>query len=324
VLTSGRARRASIALTSALSALLAFGLIGLPCAAAAEDAPPSGDHVYRQMVEAMRAAPEPSTVRCALDVNSTWMEFDFANRDGGLTVSFGIPGDTAARRFLIGSDARTSTGYAERVDGRGVPLAAPISGPAGTRGPYPVTLAQVFRFVRTYGSGESPAASPSPSAAPANAPGTSEGSSADADPQLIGRVVAFTDFNYDVTNLGRESFEGHDVYHLHFAARREPRDHPLTDALVDTTTLLPRRLQADIQVSTAPAVHFAFTFDFDRSGDYWIARTSHVRSRIQLAFVRKSGTVDLRVVDEAFNEPFAVPGAPAGAPAGAPSGATPR
>jgi len=271
------------------------------------------------MIAAMNAAPEPATMRFALDFSSTSMSADFKRTDEGLAIIISLPGDSLSRRFRVGVDSRAQTGYVQRVDANDAPLGTPLAGTLGKRHRmYPITLLQVFRFVRTYGS-PSPSPSPTVPSVGSAAVSSSAGDTAQSERlRTIARVSAFEDYDYDVVNVGRTSYEGHGVYHLRFIPRHGLRDHPLRDAFVDTTTMLPRQMQADFQVGAMPSGHFAFTFGFAQSGAYWIATTNHVSARAQLAFILKSGTLEAHVSDVVFDQPLAVPTATTPAPTPAP------
>lgn len=279
--------------------LLLSCLFAIPAPTAAEDTLLSGDHIYRQMIAAMSASPEPQTLRCRIDSNSKWITFSMATYGRSLGSLFTIPGNTETRHYVIASDTAGLRGYAERIDPAGTIIAGPISGTIDAAQPYlhPLTLAQVFGFVRTYGaSGSSTAPSPLPS-----------GDAGDSGAAVIGRVRTFTDYTYAVTNLGRETLDGAAVYHLHFVPRHGSAGHPLTDVLVDTATLLPLRMESDILASATPAVHFLFRFDFARVGAYWIAASQRVQGRVAFGPIRRTGTVDLIVTDAVFDAPIDVP-----------------
>jgi hypothetical protein len=120
-------------------------------------------------------------------------------------------------------------------------------------------------------------ASPSPSASPnpmaSHPPDTPGG----ATTEVLGSVTVEASRFYDITLIGVENENGHEVYHLHLHARQNIPDHPLTDLSIDTTTYLVRAAHAEVTLrGVIFALGVAVDVAYEPVGAYWLLDDLHV------------------------------------------------
>lgn len=123
-------------------------------------------------------------------------------------------------------------------------------------------------------------ASPSPSASPnpmASSPPDTPGG---ATTEVLGSVTVEASRFYDITLVGIENENGHDVYHLHLHAREDIPDHPLTDLYIDTATYLVRAAHAEVTLrGVIFALGVAVDVAYEPVGTYWLLDDLHVHGK---------------------------------------------
>jgi len=263
------------------SLAIAFAAGSGPTRAFASDssaAAPRAEDIYLRAMRAMRAQPQPNYVIFRADY---WAR-NAAVRctaDDGLDISL-HHGDSfsAFRVWYRVADGRSVTvdpkTRARCDDG--------LIEPAGAQ-------------VEALGQG-----TPAPTAT-ASSTGRSSG------PPLIGTVRVEAVHFYRVTLAGIETIDGHPAYHLELHAYRNPFDHPLTDLWVDTSSLLIRRLQAEVSVHLLIAsARGSFVASFERSGPYWLLDNEHIEFAANATLVHVRSTINVRASEFAF--PTDLPG----------------
>ncbi|MGC2129440.1 MAG: hypothetical protein WA629_05005 [Candidatus Aquilonibacter sp.] len=218
-----------------LSFILA-AVVGVP-------APPSAEQYYIRAIEAMRNVPQPTFATYDVYVHVTGLGFFLTREPDGkasinLTLSGGKP-DASFPAAYRKSDDLTSV---ETPQGWGV-IRSPIFDP---------TWHGVDDWIR-YGFNGRP---DSVTAPPLPTPDTN-GLPVIAAVRVMG--VAF----YDVSDGGSATCANGDSAHrVHLIARKDPLDHPLTDAVIDTRTNRLCRVRFEMRQSVV-AAGYTFTTELD-------------------------------------------------------------
>jgi hypothetical protein len=181
--------------------------------------PPSAQQYYAQAIEAMRDVPQPDYATYNVHVHVTGIGFILTREPNG-EASIGLwLHDQRAK-----PDAKFSAAYRKSDDltsvetpqGWGI-IRSPIFDP---------TWNGVYDWIRFGLNGRPDSATEPP-------PPTPDGSSLPVIAAVRAMGVAF----YDVTDGGAATCANGDQAHrVHLVARKDPLDHPLTDAVIDVRT----------------------------------------------------------------------------------------
>jgi hypothetical protein len=226
-------------LTLTAVALLALGWM-VPANA---DQPPSAEQYYSQAVEAMRNVPQPKYATYDVHVHITGLGFELMREPDGkasidLTLSGGKP-DTTFPAAYRKSDDLTSV---LTPQGWGI-VRSPIFDP---------TWNGVEDWIRYGWSGRSDSATAPPSPTP-----DANGLPVIAAVRAMG--VAF----YNVSDGGAATCANGDPAHrVHLIARKDPLDHPLTDAVIDERTTRFCSVRFEMRQSIV-AVGYTFTTELN-------------------------------------------------------------
>ena len=224
--------------------LLAIFALGL---SAASDAalPPSAEQYYEDAIEAMRTVPQPNYATYNVHVHISGLGFMLTREaDGKASIDLTL-GDRRAK-----SDATFPAAYRKSDDltsvrtpqGWGI-IRSPIFNP---------TWSGVQDWIRYGWSGRPDSATAMPSPTPG-----ANGLPVIAAVRAMG--VAF----YNVSDGGAASCANGDPGHrVHLIARKDPLDHPLTDAVIDERTNRFCRVRFEMRQSIV-AVGYTFTTELN-------------------------------------------------------------
>lgn len=193
-------------------------LLALAFVLAAQAAePPSAEQYYARAIEAMRSVTQPDFATYNVHVHMTGMGFALSREpDGKASVDLGWGGTRPDASFAAAYRKRDDLTSAQTPQGWGV-ISSPIFDP---------TWNGVNDWIRYGFNGRPDSATALPSPTP-DANGLPE----IAAVQTMG--LAF----YDARDGGAATCaNGDDAHRIHLVARRDPIDHPLTDAVIDERT----------------------------------------------------------------------------------------
>ena len=179
---------------------------------------PSAEQYYARAIEATRGLQQPNLTTYVVHLHISGMGFALSlEPDGAASVSIGwgraMRSDASFPAAYRRSDDRTSV---ETPQGWGV-VDSPIFDP---------TWGGVDDWIRYGFSGRPALASPRPLSTPDV-----------SDVPEIAAVRAMGVAFYDVRDGGAaQCADGASAHHVHLVARRDPLDHPLTDAFIDERT----------------------------------------------------------------------------------------
>jgi hypothetical protein len=191
-----------------LSLILA-AVVGIP-------APPSAEQYYARAIESMRSVPQPNVATYNVQLHITGLSFSLTRDPNGkasINLTLGRGNDATFAAAYRKNDDRTSV---ETPQGWGT-IASPIFDP---------TWNGVYDWIRYGFNGRPDSATALPSPTP-----DANGLPVIAAVRAMG--VAF----YDASDGGAATCANGDPAHrVHLIARKDPLDHPLTDAVIDTQT----------------------------------------------------------------------------------------
>lgn len=183
-------------------------------------APPSAEQYYAHAIESMRNVTQPNYATYDVRVHVTGLGFILTREPNGKASVGLVMGDKRAK-----SDATFPAAYRKRDDLTSVQTAdgswGVISMPL-----FDPTWNGIDDWIRYGFNGrpDSATAAPSPTPEPNGLP-------------VIAAVRAMGVAFYDVNDAGAATCANGDAGHrVHLIARRDPLDHPLTDAVIDTRT----------------------------------------------------------------------------------------
>lgn len=182
--------------------------------------PPSAEQYYARAIEAMRNLPQPNYVTYDVHVHTTGVGFLLTDKPNGkASVDLGI-GDRRAKRDADFHAAYRKNGGLTSVqtpDGAWGVIDSPIFDPTWTG---------VDDWIR-YGM----------SGAPASATARFSPAPEFSGLPVIAAVSAMGLAYYNATDSGAATCANGDPGHrVHLIARKDPLDHPLTDAVIDMRT----------------------------------------------------------------------------------------
>ncbi len=272
-------------------ALLAGALFALGYALPANAGqPPSAEQYYAQAIEAMRDLPQPNLATYDVHVHMTGLDFILTREPNGKASIGLVMGDRLAK-----PDATFEAAYRKSDDltsvqtssGWGV-INSPVFDP---------TWSGVADWIRygLNGRPDSATAPPPPTPAPGGLP-------------VIAAVQAMGVAFYDVSDGGAATCANGDPAHrVHLIARRDPLDHPLTDAVIDVRTNRLCFVRLEMRQSIV-AAGYTSTFELNIAD---VNGESLVRSGTIELVLRAMGFGVKRVTMTLAYDHFAFPATPA-------------
>lgn len=204
--------------TAVVLASIAFVVARTPAASAAE--PPSATQYYVRAIEAMRNLAQPNFASYDVHVHATGMGFTLTREpDGKASIGLTLPRrdtkpDATFAAAYRKSDDLTSVQTAQKLWGI---IRSPIFNP---------TWNGIEDWIRYGLNGR-------PNSATAQPLPTTDRNGLPVIAAVRAMGVAF----YDVSDEGAATCANGDAAHrVHLIARKDPLDHPLTDALIDEHT----------------------------------------------------------------------------------------
>ena len=123
---------------------------------------------------------------------------------------------------------------------------------------------------------------------------------------LLGVEPVRSDRYYDVSFVGRENYEGHQVYHLALRAVRDEQAHPWKDLWIDVNSFQVWKAHANASGSRGPG-HGSVdaTAEFEQIGPYWLLARATGDGEVHIGFISDSGHYEYTFSD--FGFPASVP-----------------
>ena len=118
---------------------------------------------------------------------------------------------------------------------------------------------------------------------------------------LLSSESVHADRYYDVTLVGIEEYQGHQVYHLQLRALQDQQRHPWTDLWVDTHLYEVWRAHADATGRSGPLVGRAIAdVQFAPYGNYWLVKQASADAQGHIAIFSDSGHYEYYFSDFGF------------------------